>query len=204
MNNTKSFEAYNGDIVTIGTDVCFIISARTGSSTVRNIRAKGRVLSMTAAKVKIKVADSECISSVKIGDEVSAWKENIICAYIAEEAPSVNHRFIYCCCGSTILLGNSEFNVSVYNNYGDGEHQVTICDEDHFDAFFQLGKDWFHNNYEAVCSVSGNAINIYKCDTDDTSDPRNILTTISGAYNVYVTKGAFDGDIAIIKSNNLS
>lgn len=72
------FEAYNGSIVNVGKEVCFLINGRTGSSTVRTLYAKGIVAAMSDTKARITITAIEDAGQHKPGDSVDIYFEKVI------------------------------------------------------------------------------------------------------------------------------
>ena len=200
----KSFKAYNGETIWPGMDVCFIVNAKTGSSTTRKIRATGHVVNTNDSRATIRIINDEG-GYLKADTEMKVYHEDIICSYHDPNDPKrtgVNARFVYGCDGGTVLIGNHTFQIGIHNNYGDGEHTVTVCDQEHFEKFFPHGREWFENNFEYIARFSGTNINVYEYDFPESDTcPSEILTTLSGNYAIYASKGAWDGDIAIIQND---
>lgn len=72
------FEAYNGSIVNVGKEVCFLINGRTGSSTVRTLYAKGIVAAMSDTKARITITAIEDAGQHKPGDSVDIYFEKVM------------------------------------------------------------------------------------------------------------------------------
>lgn len=72
------FEAYNGSIVNVGKEVCFLINGRTGTSTTRTLYAKGIVAAMSATKARITITTIEDARQHKSGDTVDVYFEKVI------------------------------------------------------------------------------------------------------------------------------
>ncbi len=72
------FKAYNGSIVNVGKEVCFLINGRTGSSTVRTLYAKGIVTAMSDIKARITITAIEDAGQHKPGDSVDVYFEKVI------------------------------------------------------------------------------------------------------------------------------
>lgn len=72
------FEAYNGSIVNVGKEVCFLINGRTGSSTIRTLYAKGIVAAMSDTKARITITAIEDAGQHKPGDSVDIYFEKVM------------------------------------------------------------------------------------------------------------------------------
>ena len=72
------FEAYNGSIVNVGKEVCFLINGRTGSSTIRTLYAKGIVVAMSDTKARITITAIEDASQHKPGDTVDVILKKLL------------------------------------------------------------------------------------------------------------------------------
>lgn len=72
------FEAYNGSIVNVGKEVCFLINGRTGTSTTRTLYAKGIVAAMSDVKARITITAIEDADQHKPGDTVDVYFEKVI------------------------------------------------------------------------------------------------------------------------------
>ena len=82
FSENGQFEAYNGSIVTVGKEVCFLINGRTGSSTIRTLYAKGIVTAMSDIKARITITTIEDAGQHKPGDSVDIYFEKVIAACV--------------------------------------------------------------------------------------------------------------------------
>lgn len=78
FSENGQFEAYNGSIVNVGKEVCFLINGRTGSSNIRTLYAKGIVTAMSDIKARINITAIEDSGQHKPGDSVDIYFEKVI------------------------------------------------------------------------------------------------------------------------------
>lgn len=76
-----SFNAFNGETITVNSNICFIINARTGSSSIRALPAKGTVLEIKNEKAKVKINEIESNYQYKVGEVVNVYFTKIISTY---------------------------------------------------------------------------------------------------------------------------
>ena len=80
------------------------------------------------------------------------------------------------------MLGVKSSRVCIPNNYGDGAHELYVCDQHEKDT----------KNYHFKGTVEGSRINVYNYDClhgDELSDPANVLCKLHGCYGIYAYNG---------------